>query len=521
MDGIIKIEINGIKIELPKGATLNDAILAADAPYKKGNSIGILKKSEIEQEENVREYQIKTTAGELVIELFAKDSFSKKRWIELSKEYKNIPLRWISRDAVAFGPFVSDMVATRETGTYDAYEILFAAGGGDPSNTHIIIIKNKHSAEYGAPQEGAFGRVVSGKRVLDKLKKEDTIIEIKPVISWKQTGEHLLTTDLTTPLEDGDKVFTYLRVVISPESPLGAEHFFALIRNGSFKVDMVSSSFTADHRLVGELPTYENYEPRSRGSVFLRTVGYGAGKAFIATDDRTASIMHSVIGHVEEGMELVQMAEIGHQLLVYTTPSQIMLHGKRFLQAEKEMASYGVKLIRQGDTDDEALIVSQEPDTTIDILKEGSVKATGVRDSRIISIELYDEAAPKTIDFFRHAIGLQFRPVGILPLIMKYENTYIFKAEKPAERYKEILPENTPKEKVLSGEIGITNQAAKRMGMIGVKTKDDDMFGPTGEKFISTNIIGRILDIEKLQHFKEGDKIYVIETKQEREEGDP
>jgi putative methanogenesis marker protein 3 len=272
---------------------------------------------------------------------------------------------------------------------------------------------------------------------------------------------------------------------------------------------------------VGELPTYENYEPRSRGSVFLRTVGYGAGKAFIATDDRTASIMHSVIGHVEEGMELVQMAEIGHQLLVYTTPSQIMLHGKRFLQAEKEMASYGVKLIRQGDTDDEALIVSQEPDTTIDILKEGSVKATGVRDSRIISIELYDEAAPKTIDFFRHAIGLQFRPVGILPLIMKYENTYIFKAEKPAERYKEILPENTPKEKVLSGEIGITNQAAKRMGMIGVKTKDDDMFGPTGEKFISTNIIGRILDIEKLQHFKEGDKIYVIETKQEREEGDP
>ena len=102
-----------------------------------------------------------------------------------------------------------------------------------------------------------------------------------------------------------------------------------------------------------------------------------------------------------------------------------------------------------------------------------------------------------------------------MPLIMMYENTYIFKAEKPAERYKEILPENTPKEKVASGEIGVTNQAAKRMGMVGVKTKDDDLFGPTGEKFISTNIIGRILEIEKLLNFKEGDKIYVIERNRE------
>ena len=515
MDGIITVEVNEVKIELPEGATLRDAILAFDTPYKEGNSIGILKRSAAAQEENVTEYRIITTAGEFMIELFATDSPSKRRWVEKSDEYRNIPLRWSSRDAVAFGPFSSDMVPKREAGVYREYEVLFAAGGGDPRNTHIIISKDRHSAEYGDPQEGAFGRVVSGKRVLESLGEKDSIIEIKPVISWKQMGEHLLTTDLTTPLEDGEKVFTYLDVVMSPESPLGAEHFFALIRKGSFKADMVSSSFISDHTLLGELPAYENYEPRTRGTVFLRTVGYGAGKAFISTDDRTASILHSVIGHVDKGMELVKMAEAGHRLLVRTTPPQIMLHGKNFLEAEEELVPFGVKLIREGDTNDEALIVAQDPDTTIGILQEGTVRATGVDDSKIVNIELYDDVAPITLDFFRHAIGLQFRPVGILPLIMMYENTYIFKAEKPAETYKEILPENVPNKKVAAGEIGVTNQAAKRMGMVGIKTKDDDLFGPTGEKFISTNIIGRILDTEKLQHFKEGDKIYVIERNRE------
>jgi UPF0288 family protein (methanogenesis marker protein 3) len=129
-----------------------------------------------------------------------------------------------------------------------------------------------------------------------------------------------------------------------------------------------------------------------------------------------------------------------------------------------------------------------------------------------VSVKLYDELAPKTLDFFRHAIDLQFKPVGALPIMMTYENTYIFKAEKAAEKYKEILPENVPQGKVAAGELGVTNQAAKRHGMVGVKLEDDDMFGPTGEKFTSTNIIGRILEPEKLKGMKDGDIMYVIEA---------
>lgn len=127
---------------------------------------------------------------------------------------------------------------------------------------------------------------------------------------------------------------------------------------------------------------------------------------------------------------------------------------------------------------------------------------------------MYDDLAPKTLDFFRHATGMNFKPVGALPVMMKYENTFLFKAEKEAEKYREIIPENTPQKKANAFEIAVTNQAAKRVGLIGVKTVDDDLFGPTGEKFTSTNLIGKILEPEKLEGLKEGDTMYVLERKE-------
>lgn len=515
MDKKIAVIVDGNSIDLPIGATLRDAIQASKAPYWEGNTVGILKKSDIEKEENIAEYKIVTTAGEFTIEIIQSQNQSEKRWSEFFTEYKNIPVRWVSKDALAFGPFESNMIPTRGMSTYEQFDVFFAAGGGDAHNSHIIMVKENHTAEYGAPEEGIFAKVVSGKQVIRELKNEDKIVDIQPIIAWKKVGEHIVTDDLTQIIENGEKIFTHVNIEISPDSPHGAEHFYAVIRNGIFKVDMVSSSFIEDDLLLGELATYENYEPRTRGSVCIRTVGYGAGKAFISKDDRTASILHSVIGTVTSGMELVDMAENGHSLIVYTQPPQIMLHGKTFKEALEELKPLGIQLERDGNTQDDALIVSQNPDTTIDIFKNGTVIAVGEDAEKIISIELFDDIAPKSVEFFRHAVGLQFRPIGILPLVMMYENTFIFKADKPVEQYKEILPENTPI-KIISGDIGITNQAAKRMGMIGVKNKDDDLFGPTGEKFTSTNIVGRILDINKLDKFKEGEKIYVVERNREK-----
>jgi UPF0288 family protein (methanogenesis marker protein 3) len=60
--------------------------------------------------------------------------------------------------------------------------------------------------------------------------------------------------------------------------------------------------------------------------------------------------------------------------------------------------------------------------------------------------------------------------------------------------------------------VGVTNQASKQYGIVGVKTIDDERYGPSGEKFYATNIIGKIMDPEKLGDLKQGDIIYVLEV---------
>ena len=501
-------------MKLPQGSTLEDAIKVSNAPYKKGTAVGILIEREDTKSQASVEYLVNTSKGEFKIELLDESSPSSKRWVSVFKELTDLPVRWTSRDAVAFGPFPTDMEPVRGSTDMERFTMLFGAGGGDAANTHIIISKGKHSSEYGAPEDGVFARLISSKHVLPELVKGDRILSVEPVIEWEKTGDHISTTDLSLELEEGSRIFTYVGIEIDPLAPEGAEFFFSVTRDGSFHVDFNSTSFISDHRFQGELVSYENFESRSTGSVFVRTVGYGAGKLFIATDDRTSSIMHSVVGHVVKGIELARMVEGGQKIMVESVPDQIMLLGMTNSEAEDAMTAEGIEVIREGYTEDDGFIVAQSPSTTIEILHEKKVTVQGVDPEMLVEVELYDDLAPRTLDFFRHAVGLQYNPVGLLPVMMTYENTYIFKAEKPAESYKEIFPENSPK-KTIAGEIGVTNQAAKRAGMVGVKTMDDDLFGPAGERFANTNVIGKILDVEKLKHFKDGDLMYILERSKE------
>ena len=46
--------------------------------------------------------------------------------------------------------------------------------------------------------------------------------------------------------------------------------------------------------------------------------------------------------------------------------------------------------------------------------------------------------------------------------------------------------------------------------MVGVRFEDNDEFGPTGEPFGGTNVVGRVVKgLEYLEKFKEGDIVYV------------
>jgi putative methanogenesis marker protein 3 len=507
----ISVEVNGQKYTLPAGSTLADALKVSGAPYIAGTAIGILKETAEKRTELITEYAINTPKGEFRIEIKNPESLSGKLWAEHFEEYVGKAVHWASPEALAFGPFEADIKPSREIRSFEAFDVLFGAGGFDSRNTHLIFSRKRHTAEYGAPEDGSFAEVVTGRNILFRLSREDSILNIEPIIEWEQLSEKVCTTDLSTHLEDGNGIFTYFEVELSRNSPFGAEQFYSLTREGTFTVDVITSSFISDDSLKEEPVPYENFEPRSEGAIWVRTVGYGTGRTYISREERPSSLVHSVVGHVTKGLELVKLAEKGQKLSVGNIPPQMILLGHSFEEVEPVLSSIGVELVKDGYTGEDAVIVRQDPPTTLEILGEARVTAYAVSRAKLIEIELYPEKAPKSVDFFRHALGLKTKTVGKLPVYMIYDDTYLFKTEKEVVKYKEILPENIPTDKVLAGEIGITNQAAKRMGIIGVKLGDDDIFGPTGEKFSSTNIVGRIIEPEKLKGINEGDAIYLSE----------
>ncbi len=503
---MISVEVNGKKLEVKDDAILKDAIELSKAYYVSGTTIGILKAGKI-KEKATSEYRFITTKGEFRIELA-----DMNLWNKFNSKFVNLKAHWQTPHSVAFGPFETDIIPERTEKKYNRYDVFFGTGGYDPSNTYLMFSKNKHISDYGSPAKSVIGKVIGGKDIVARLEQGDTIIKIEPIVKWETLMDKISTTNLNIKLEDGMKIFTYFKVDLLDEAPEGAEHFLGLIRKKTFSVDTFTSSFISDDRFQGEGCPYEHWEARSEGAVAVRTYGIGNGRAYIYKEDRTSSAVHSIVGHVSEGLELVKIAEKGSKLAVVSNPERVMILGMSFEEAERMLAERGVKLEKKGYTGKDAVIVEQDPDTTIEIIKEGRVTATGERSDKIINVRFYDDLAPKTLDFFRHSLRLKDRPLGPLPVYYIYENTYLFRSEKEAEKYKELTPENVPKNKVKAGELGVTNQAAKRYGMIGVRLVDDERYGPTGEKFECTNIIGKVLEPERLKGVKVGDTIYIREV---------
>lgn len=504
---MISIEINGKNFEVKDGASLKDAIELSGAFYIPGTTIGILKTGE-KKEEATYEYKIFTTKGEFRIELLG-DSAD---WNKFNRLFHEAKAHWETRNSIAFGPVETDIIPRRAEQKYNRYDVFFGTGGYDAKNTYLMLSKTKHVSDYGSPENAVIAKVISGRSVISKLLRGDSLIKIEPVIKWETLLDKISTADMDFRLEDGMKIFTYFNVDLVNEAPEGAEHFLAVIRRKMFNVHTFSNSFISDDSLKGEGCPYEHWDARTEGSVAARTDGLGNGRVYIYKEDRTSSAVHSVVGHVSQGIELIKIAPEASRLAARSSPERVMILGMGFEEAEKMLNERGLKLEKAGYTGDDAIIVEQDPDTTIEIMGAGEVAGFGVRSDKIINVRFYDDLAPKTLDFFRHSLRLKDRPLGPLPVYYTYENTYLFRSEKEAEAYKELTPENVPKSKVGAGEIGVTNQAAKRYGMIGVRLTDDERYGPTGEKFECTNIIGKVIEPERLKGIKAGDVVYIREV---------
>ena len=98
-----------------------------------------------------------------------------------------------------------------------------------------------------------------------------------------------------------------------------------------------------------------------------------------------------------------------------------------------------------------------------------------------------------------------------MPLIFQFEDVSLFKPK--IGKGIGIIPENVPTGEVPAFTLAMTNDSRRGAGMVGVRATPNAEFGPTSEPLTGTNIIGRVLDAEKLKEMREGMTVYVREVR--------
>ena len=99
----------------------------------------------------------------------------------------------------------------------------------------------------------------------------------------------------------------------------------------------------------------------------------------------------------------------------------------------------------------------------------------------------------------------------MMPAFFMFDDVYLFKPVIPTGIA--IYPENCPVTETSAAALAITNDSRKGSGLVGVRLSSNKEFGPTSEPFEGTNIIGRVIDTEKLKNIKEREMVYIREVK--------
>lgn len=507
---MVTVEVNEAPISLPDGSRVVDALKAAGVTHKEGTIIGIVKGREEARKEVATEFKVITSKGEMHIELT--DEKHKQTWLEAYPKLSGAPVKWSTGQAIAFGPFASNAQAGKGESEYERWTVCLGTGGYDATNSFLIISRLDHSSDYGVKGGGQFAKVISGRSVLALLTQGDVIESVQPVIKLETFANKLVTEDMGMPLEDGMEIYTQVEVEMIPKAKEGVEHFYAAVKKGTFRADFAANSFISTDYMLGELCPYENLAARSEGTVSVRTDGTYRGRIYLSKVDMTSNIYHSIVGHIVKGMELVRMASAGQRFAVKTIPERMSVLGFDLAKGLEFLDKAGIEYEAAGYKGDDAVIVEQTPMTTMEIMETRNVRLKSIPRGDLVEIKLYDDLAPSSTEYFRRATGLKEYKVGTLPVYFKYEDTLLFKGK--SVTLVELVPENKPVDGsiIKSGEIGLTNMSAKNAGLLGVRFADNTKFGPSGEKYSGTNILGRIIDMEKIRKVKERENVYFIEA---------
>jgi putative methanogenesis marker protein 3 len=508
---MITVHLDGERLEIIEGSTLG-SIIPNQSPEC---SIAVIRPS-MQEQSKTGNLAISTTAGEVTIEIAS----GSEDFLKSPDIVQKLALHWSDRYATAFGPFPSTIHPMRQPHIYERGDVILGCGGYEPARSYLIFSKVHHSADHGADERGGvFAKVVSGRGVLDRWTPGDRITKIEPVISWADTSRSFTTTDLGLVIEDGTQIATRVNVIaqgynpdrITTEAAGSVEHMLLGLKTGRFHVSRVTSTHILDSGLAGTSDIEREFRrPRREGTVTVRTSGQLAGGIYIYRDDVPSSPVHDVVGQVVHGIELVKLAKEHDILMVSVMPQRIDLLGLPLKKAKAIAAAERISLHIDND-DGERIVVSQDPGNTLDVLKDRSVTITTAPLDKVIDITLDDERAPVSCDIFRRITGLKQHDAGMIPVFFKFDDVVLFRSAVPAGS--KINPENIPTGEVPAAALAITNDSRKASGFVGVRLSANKEFGPTSEPFEGTNILGSVIDTEKLKKVKEKENVYIREVK--------
>jgi putative methanogenesis marker protein 3 len=507
---MVTIHLDGERLVVAEGSTLGGVL----KDHPPGCSVAIIRPATQEQAKT-GSLAINTTAGQITVELSGEHA----AFLESPAIVPQLVLHWQDRYAAAFGPFPSDLHPSRKPYLYERGDVILGCGGYEPGRSYLIFSKTRHSADQGADESGGvIGNVVSGRAVLDRWSTGDKVLKIEPVISWADTSRSFTTTDVSLVLEDGMQIVTRVAVMaqgfsegrITTEAAGSVEHMLLALQSGRFVVDRATSTHIADLRRAGTDVSPEYRHPRREGVVTVRATGKAAGGIFIYRTDVPSSMVHSIAGQVVQGIELVRLAGQQDVIAVDVQPGRIDLLGLPVQRAKEIASARGFTLIFDKDLG-ERIVVSQDPGTTLDVLAERKVTVTTAPFDKVIDIELDDAHAPVSCGIFRRITGLVEHDAGMLPVFFKFDDVVLFKPAIPVGI--KLNPENSPVDEAPAAGLGITNDSRKGAGLVGVRLSANREFGPTSEPFEGTNMIGRVIDTEKLKKVKERENVYIREVR--------
>lgn len=508
----MEIHLDGKHTLVPEGSRLGDLLPERDERY----SVAIIRPALVEDEGESQGVRFATPAGDLVVEVAKPAAVSCLLQPEFAERLR---LHWQDRYAAAFGTFATDIRPARRPGRYERGDVILGCGGYDPSQSYLIFARMRHTADYGAPEDGGvIGKVVTGRGLLDRLADGDRITGVERVFRRVDRSNVVVTRDAAFPLEDGMQVVSYVEADVQGFGEDGidtgtarsVEHFLLSVQGGRFRVDRSTSTYVADTHLVPTRVPAEFSGPRLEGTVTVRTAGKSSGGVYIYTQGVSASPAHTVVGRVVHGIELLRFAGEGDLLAIRAEPEQFDLVGLSLADAEAVAARRGISLTADA-AEGDRVVVAQTPATTLEALAGSEVRIETVPADHVVSITLDEAAAPRSVTIFREVTGLKHHSVGKMPLVFVFEDVFLFKPK--IGKGVGIIPENTPDGEVPAYTLAMTNDSRRGAGMVGLRTTPNAEFGPTSEPLTGTNVIGKVLDAGNLAGMSEGATVYVKEVK--------